>query len=67
MLAETHVVPGLVTVVLHSLLLWLLSANWDLAEPERFVKPQIINAKLVKLEQVQATPVKAQPKPKPCP
>lgn len=57
-----YILPSVVTMVLHAAVIWLLSDSWDLERPDRFVKPQMINARLVKLEQAQPAP---KPKPKP--
>ncbi len=57
--------PALATVLLHSLLLFFLTANWPSAERETVrVKPapKSINARLVDVSELQAQP---KPKPKP--
>lgn len=50
------VLPSAATLVLHLGVLWLLSENWDLDQSRRYVTPQAISARLVKLEAKQPEP-----------
>jgi len=62
--------PALATVLIHGLLLYLLTANWSSMERERIrmqPAPDVINARLVDVAEVQPKPKPAPPKPKPPP
>ena len=63
---EGVLVPGLVTLLLHGAVLWLISENWTPdPQPRINMTPRHVSATLVKLD--AAAPKKAEPKPKPEP
>ena len=61
---EGFILPALISVVLHGLLLFLLTANWE-PERDRTIRkvPRHVNAKLVTLDQAAAKPKQAKPRP----
>ena len=63
---EGVLVPGLVTLLLHGAVLWLISENWTPdPQPRINMTPRHVSATLVKLD--AAAPKKAEPKPAPKP
>jgi colicin import membrane protein len=71
-LLQGYLLPALVTLLLHAAMLWVLQANWDQTEARQTVRPQVIQASLVRLEQSQPEPPPRQapapaPKPQPAP
>ena len=61
--------PLLATLLLHALMIWLMTVNWESSDRDLVrIKPapQVINATLVDIDDVLPKP-KAKPKPKPAP
>ena len=61
---EGFILPALISVVLHGLMLFLLTANWE-PERDRTIRkvPRHVNAKLVTLDKAVAKPKQAKPRP----
>ena len=61
---EGFILPAAVSVVLHGLLLYVLTANWE-PEHDRTIRkvPRHVNAKLVTLDKTAAKPKQAKPRP----
>lgn len=55
---EGFILPALVTVLLHAVLLWLLTANWqNTRDPATRIVPRHVRAQLVTLDKASAKPV----------
>ena len=61
---EAVILPATLSVVLHALLLFVLTANWEPERDQSIRKvPRHVNAKLVTLDKAAAKPKQAKPRP----